>query len=237
MCGEEIFRSGTLEMATQAWDGPVQAVLWTDVTVNRVFCLVSVALMVANLMDYIRLMPHLLFCANRSRGAEVLEHSLGLARTRNLTAFVYLLPLCLMIDRYATTRPSFWSQTPAAWSVPATIATVVAFLLLRQLCFQLFSPRRLSGESLTAIRRNPYNFLLLAAPVFFVTMGVIAIFHLASTTAWHILLTEIGVAWAFALVRSGQILSKRCSGLSTILYLCALELLPAATLVAVVTCI
>jgi len=44
----------------------------------------------------------------------------------------------------------------------------------------------------------------------------------------------LSVLWAFATWRTGQILHAYCSGFSTFLYLCALELLPAAALVAVV---
>lgn len=233
MFGEEVFRSGTLEMPTRPWEGLEQAVHWTDLPVNRIFVLVAVLLMVANLMDYIRLMPALLFSADRSRGAEMLEHSLGLSRTRNLTALVYLLPLCLTLDRYAAARPDFWSAIPPQWSLAATTGITVAVLLLRRLCFAVFRPRQLSGEAFSAILNNPYTYLLLAAPLLFLTMGVIAIFHLLEMTGWHLILAELGLAWLFAAFRSGQILRKRCSGLSTFLYLCGLEFLPAAIMVAV----
>ena len=163
----------------------------------------------------------------------MLEHSLGLSRTGNGAALVYLLPLCITIDRYAAARPDFWSAIPPQWSLAATTGMTVAALLLRRLCYVLFRPRQLSGESFSAILNNPYTYLLLAAPILFLTMGAIAIFHLPAMVGWHLILAELGLAWLFAIVRSGQILSKRCSGLSTFLYLCGLEFLPAAIMVAV----
>ena len=234
MIGEEVFRSGTLEMSARPWDGLVQASYWTDLPVNRILCLVAVALMVANLIDYFRLFPSLLFCLNRSRGAEALEHSLGLARTRTVSAVIYILPLCLAFDRYQLIRPQFWSSIPAAWSAPAMIALFCAYMLARDLCYLFLRPRRLSGESFAALRHNPLNYLLLAAPLLFVTMGVVAIFHLPADLTKYLFFGELLLVWAISLVRSGQILRKRCTGLSTFLYLCGLELLPAALLAAVV---
>ena len=234
MIGEEVFRSGTLEMSARPWDDLAQAALWTDLPLNRILCLVAVALMVVNLIDYFRLFPSLLYCIDRSHGAETLEHSLGLARTRTLSALIYILPLCLVFDRYQIIRPHFWSAIPPAWSAPAMIALFAAYMLARDLCYLFFRPRRLSGESYAALRHNPFNYLLLVAPLLFVTMGVVAIFHLPADMTKYLFLGELLLVWAVSLVRSGQILRKRCTGLSTFLYLCGLELVPAALLAAVV---
>ncbi|MBP5626404.1 MAG: DUF4271 domain-containing protein [Bacteroidales bacterium] len=234
MIGEEVFRSGTLEMSARPWDDLAQAAFWTDLPLNRILCLVAVALMVVNLIDYFRLFPSLLYCIDRSHGAETLEHSLGLARTRTLSAIIYILPLCLAFDRYQIIRPHFWSAIPPAWSAPAMFALFAAYMLVRDLCYLFFRPRRLSGESYAALRHNPFNYLLLVAPILFVTMGVAAIFHLPADLTRYLFLGELLLVWAVSLVRSGQILRKRCTGLSTFLYLCALELVPAALLAAVV---
>lgn len=234
MIGEEVFRSGTLVLPTEPWEDLAQAPIWTDVAVNRILCLVAVVLMVANLLDYFRLFPSLLYCFDRSRGAEDLEHSIGLARARNLSAILYGLPFCLVLDRFEIVRPAFWSGIPAAWSALATIGLLCAYMLVRDLCFLFFRPRRVHGEAFATLRHNPFNYLLLLVPVLFVTVSVIMIGHLPPALAKYILAGEIALAWLLTLSRSGQILRKRCSGLSTILYLCALELLPAALLVAVV---
>ena len=234
MTGEEVFRSGTLEMSGVPLDGLARTPVWTDLPLNRILCLVAVALMVVNLIDYFRLFPSLLYCIDRSHGAETLEHSLGLARTRTLSALIYILPLCLVFDRYQIIRPHFWSAIPPAWSAPAMIALFAAYMLARDLCYLFFRPRRLSGESYAALRHNPFNYLLLVAPLLFVTMGVVAIFHLPADLTKYLFLGELLLVWAVSLVRSGQILRKRCTGLSTFLYLCGLELVPAALLAAVV---
>jgi len=234
MGGEEVFRSGTLEMSAAPWEGLVQEPLWADLTVNRVLCVAAVVLVVIDLLDYLRLVPHLLYTYDRSRGAETLEHSIGTSRSRNAAAFIQAIPFCLVLDRYAVVRPAFWSGIPAAWSAPATIGLVAAFLLVRRLLYAFFRPRRLSGESFDALRHNLYNYLLLLVPLLLLTVAVLTPAHVPDTAGRRILTGEIIAVWAFALVRSGQILGAHGSGLSTFLYLCGLELLPAALLAAVV---
>jgi hypothetical protein len=80
---------------------------------------IAVVLLVIDLLDYFRLVPHLIYSYDRSRGAEALEHSLGMARSRNTAALIFALPFCLLVDRYALMRPAFWSGIPAAWSAAA----------------------------------------------------------------------------------------------------------------------
>ena len=234
MGGEDVFRSGTLEMSAGPLEGLAQEPLWADLTVNRILCVAAVVLTVIDLLDYLRLVPHLLYTYDRSRGAETLEHSIGMARSRNVAAHIQALPFCLVLDRYALARPAFWSGIPAAWSAPATLGLAAAFLLVRRLCYAFFRPRRLSGESFDALRHNLYNYLLLLVPLLLLTVAVLTLFHLPDATLKQVLAAEILAVWAFALVRSGQILGAHGSGLSTFLYLCGLELLPAALFVAVV---
>lgn len=235
MTGEEVFRSGTLEMSAQPWDGLAQAPVWTDFATNRILCLVAIVLMVANLLDYFRLVPSLLFCFDRSRGAETLEHSLGLARVRNLSGIIYGLPFCLVLDRFGVVRPDFWDRIPPAWQAPAMIGLIAAYMLVRDICYLVFRPRRVYGEPYAALRHNVFNYLLLLVPLQLVTVGVITAFRLSPQLAVYILAGEIALAWLFGMTRSAQILRNRCSGLSTFLYLCALEFLPAGAVVASAT--
>lgn len=234
MIGEEVFKSGTLEMSAGPVEGLAQAPLWADLTVNRILCVIAIVLIVIDLLDYLRLIPHLLYTYDRSRGAETLEHSIGTARSRNVAALIQALPFCLMLDRYAILRPAFWHSIPAAWSAPATIGLIAAFLLFRRLCHAVFRPRRLSIETRDTLRHNLANYLLLLVPLQLATVAVMTLFRLPETAMRQVLTVEMLVVWVFSLVRSGQILGAHGSGLSTFLYLCGLEVLPAAAYAAVV---
>ena len=231
---DEVFRSGTLNMSASPLQGLAAEPLWTDILLNRILAVVAVALLILHMLDLFRLIPHLLYCYSRARGAEALEHSLGTARLRNLLAFSFSLPFCLVLDRFAVLRPTFWNVIPPAWSAPATIGLVAAFVIVRALFHAFFRPRRMSGEVVTTLRHNLYNYLLLMVPLMLLVTALLLIFPIDEALGRTILRALIAAIWGLSTLRSGQILAAHGAGLSTFLYLCALELIPAALLVAVV---
>ena len=229
---QELFRNGTLDMSAVPWGTLPDAPAWSDLLTNRILATVAVILLIINLPEFFRLVPQLLYCYDRPRGAVTLEHSLGMARSRNLTAICYALPVCIVADRFALMRPHFFAGIPGEWTAPALIALTVAFLLVRAFFQLLFRPRRMSHEIFATVRHNPYNYVILLALLMLLTVGVCTIFHVPDPVAGHILLGEIAAVFLFAIFRSVQILASCCSVFSTFLYLCGLELLPAALLVA-----
>ena len=231
---EEVFKSGMLNMSASPLEGLAAEALWTDILLNRILAVAAVALLIFHLLDLFRLIPHLLYCYSRVRGAEALEHSLGTARLRNLLAFSFSLPFCLILDRFAVLRPAFWNAIPPVWSAPATIGLVAAFVLVRALFHAFFRPRRMSGEIITTLRHNLYNYLLLLVPLMLLVTAILMIFPIDDAPGRTLLRGLIAAVWGLSTLRSGQILAAHGAGLSTFLYLCALELIPAALLVAVV---
>ena len=101
---EEVFKGGTLDMSASPIPGLEALPAWGDLLTNRILAVVAVLVLLAGLPDLFRLVPHLLYGFDRSRGAAALEHSLGMARTRNLIALACVLPFCLMADRYGGAR-------------------------------------------------------------------------------------------------------------------------------------
>jgi len=231
---EEIFRSGTLEMSASPLETLASPACWSDVLLNRILILVSIALIMRCLLDLFRLTPPLLYSYSRSRGAEALEQSLGTARVRNRIAFCLTLPFCLILDRFHVLRPAFMDTLPAGWSVPATVGLVVAYLILRSLCYLFFRFNRLDKKTAAIARRNLYNYLMLVLPVMLLLTAGLLLARVPEETACSVMRWTLSAVWVFALGRTGQILHAHCSGFSTFLYLCALEILPAAVLVAVV---
>jgi len=230
----ELFRSGTLEMSAEPWPTAGTGVLWTDFTVNRILACAAVLLLLLNLLDFFRLVPYLIYSYDRSRGALDLEHNMGLARSRNLISLCFLLPACLIADRYALMRPHFLAEIPPQWSVAATAGLLLGLLFVRDLCYLLFRPRRLGGELLAALHHNPGNYIILLSVLMLTTVGFCSAFHAPDTLVRTILLWETAAVWLLNMVRSTQLLAAKVSGFSTFLYLCGLELFPAALLVTVV---
>lgn len=234
MAGEELFHGGTLDMSAEPWPALTAGAAWTDVLTNRILACAAILLLLLNMLDLFRIAPHLIYSYDRSRGAADLEHNMGLARSRNLTALCYLLPLCLVADHFALARPRFFGGISPLWTAPATIGLILAFLLVRRLCYLLFRPARLSGEELSTLQHNIGNYIILLAVLTLTTVGLGAVFHLPDAVVRSILLWETAAVWLFNMVRSAQLLAARISGFSTFLYLCGLELIPAALLVTVV---
>ena len=231
---EEVFKGGTLDMSASPIPGLEALPAWGDLLTNRILAVVAILLLLAGVPDLFRLAPHLLYGFDRSRGAAALEHSLGMARTRNLVAFACVLPFCLMADRYALMRPGFWAQIPEQWSAPATLGLLAGFLLVRAFAYLVGRPRRLSTEQYATLRHNPYNYFILLTGLMLVSAGVLSLVHLPDAVIRTVLWVEMAVIYLFALLRSGQILSSFGMGFPTFLYLCGLEIIPAALMVAVV---
>ena len=225
---------GILQLSTSA--PPEAALTWSEQPVHGVLIVLSVAAILLWLPDIIRLMPLLLECVSRVRPNLMLEHSLHQARTRNLAAVLVLVPFCLMADRYGLYRPGFIENLAPGWHVPGLVGIAAAWILLRRSVAQTVLalwPLRIESDERSALHRNLYNsFVVLVALQFFSIITARFIFGCEDASIRTILLVETALMWFVSLLRSGQILRANCSAFSTILYLCGLELIPAAALVA-----
>jgi hypothetical protein len=231
---DEIFRSGTLEMSSTPLEVLEMPLRWSDVLTNRILVVVSMLLIMQHLLDLFRLTPPLLYSYSRSRGAEALEQSLGMVRVRNMIALSLTLPFCLVLDRFQALRPAYMDLIPAGWSVAATVGLVLFYLILRALIYLICGIRRFGPKAVHVVRHNLYNYMMLALPILLLETAVLLLAHVPEAVSTSVIRWTLSALWAFATWRTGQILHAYCSGFSTFLYLCALELLPAAVLVAVV---
>lgn len=228
----DIFIQGKLEMSAVPVQEAAQVMLWDDFLLNRVLVVAAVLIGIAGLRDLLRLLPELLYCFSRPRASVSLEYNTSVVRMRNTAALISILPFCLLADRFGLFRPELWSAVPEEWSAPATVGVFLAYLLLRSVCSALIRPPRLSGTAADAVRRSPRNYFILLTLLMLLTAGLLYIFRPSDTVVRITLYAETALFFLLSLLRSGQILASGFSGLTTILYLCGLELLPAAVLAA-----
>lgn len=228
----DIFIQGKLEMSAVPVQEAAQAMLWDDFLLNRVLVVAAVLIGIAGLRDLLRLLPELLYCFSRPRASVSLEYNTSVVRMRNTAALISIIPFCLLADRFGLFRPELWSAVPEEWSAPATVGVFLAYLLLRTVCSALIRPPRLSGTAADAVRRSPWNYFILLTLLMLLTVGLLYIFRPSDTVVRITLYAETALFFLLSLLRSGQILASGFSGLTTILYLCGLELLPAAVLAA-----
>ncbi len=232
MLDGELFRQGRLEMSSAPLPEFQTPAEWNDLLPNKIAIVLSVVLVLVYLKDIIRLIPPLLYALDRKRGGESLEYNVSAARMRNTVALIYTLPFCLIADYCGAYRPGFWSMVPPEWSSAATLGVMLAYFLLRRLCYAAIRPGKMSAESLATLKHSLYNYFIALVSVAVPTIGILPLFSVREDIISTVFLALTGLAFAFATVRAWQILKSRRSPLPTILYLCGLEILPAAAVVA-----
>lgn len=232
MLDGELFRQGRLEMSAAPLPEFQTPAELNDLLPNKIAIVLSVVLVLIYLKDIIRLIPPLLYALDRKRGGESLEYNVSAARMRNTVALIYTLPFCLIADYCGAYRPGFWSMVPPEWSSAATLGVMLAYFLLRRLCYAAIRPGKMSAESLATLKHSLYNYFIALVSVAVPTIGILPLFSVREDIISTVFLALTGLAFTFATVRAWQILKSRRSPLPTILYLCGLEILPAAAVVA-----
>ena len=231
----DLFTKGSLEMPTTPVPHEAATLVWGDCLVNRIALLVALVLFIIELADLIRIFPALLRCVSRWKGNLELEHSVSLARTRNTVALVTSLVLCIIADRWILTEPSFKTSLPIQWQLLYTGGLILGYVVLRRLFYMTSRFRSLISEYASCLRHSMYNYQILLSTLMLVTVLPLAAFHVPGNVVRTILLIETALFTALHLLRSEQILASRCSIIATILYLCALEILPLGILAFVCT--
>jgi hypothetical protein len=227
----ELFKGGLLHMATDplAQSGAPQ--LWADCTLNRWAVVVALILLIIELSEILRIYPHLLRCLSRWKGNADLEHSVSLARTRNTVAFVFGIIFCIIADRCGLVAPTFKLRLPPGWQLAVTTGLIAGATLIRRIAYLCSKFRSSTSEYAMTVRHSIYNYLILLTTLIFLSVLVMVPLHAPDTLARAVLYAECAVFFLLFLIRQGQILRSRCGTLATILYLCALEILPVGILI------
>ena len=227
MLQEEIFRSGQLLLPETppepAFPPETVPLSWTILVV------VTVLLFLATIHSFLNVLPYLRDSISRARGSAALENSVKVSRDRNLVAAVFLLPAILLMFRYRLYDPAFLQDWSPDLRFLAVAGAFLGFFLLRYLLFRWLMPRRRYDDYQMAYRVGHTYFILLML-LALTTVGVLYLVGVDEVMVKRFLLVEAGVAYLLYLLRKGQILSASCKPLTTFLYLCALELLPACLL-------
>lgn len=225
----EPFTSGQLllsETPPEVLQSPGPAFSWSA----SLLVAVSVLLFLLTLRSFLSILPYLADSVFRARGSSALEGSVRVSRDRNLVAAVFLLPAFLLIYRYRLFDVAWFGTLSPDFRLLAVAGVFLGFLLLRFLLYLWLRPRRHLDEYQTAYRTG-YTLFIFLMILSLATVGILYLLHASDLTVKSFLLVETGVAFLVNLLRRGQILSAYCNPLTTFLYLCALELLPAALLV------
>lgn len=227
----DLFREGTLEMSQVPLPAPETLAMWGDCMVNRIAVIVCLALVVVEIPNILRVYPSLLRCIPLWKANVDVEHSMGTARTRNTITVVFALLLCVFADRWGIVAPSFKTALPEHLHLAVTAGIIAGALLSRSLLFLLSKFRNRRNEYNATLHNSLYNYLILLSSVMLVTVLLLLAISAADGAIRVVLLVESAFFALLYLIRKGQILASRFSSFATILYLCALEILPIGFLI------
>ena len=227
----DAFREGVLLM-----DGSLPAAAaaggWLACPVNAVLATAAVILFLLQLGELYSLLPSLAGCLIRWRGNIQVEHSIHQRGQRNLMAAAALLGFCLLANRFRFFNPRLVASLPCQWQVAAVAGFALGYLILRIVLHASFRPRRMDREAWKASGSALYNYFLLMMVVLLPVVGAMLVTGCGDGAVRVVTLCICSAAFLLFLVRKWQILGSSCTILATFLYLCGLELIPAAALIA-----
>ncbi len=202
----------------------------TDPLFNSL-AVVSVLLAILLVRKYIDILPAVFRSLFKWKESLRLEYSVRLGRDRNMVYAALIIPACLMLDRYSVGFPSFMSGIHPALHLAGTFLIFFVYLSLRALMKAVCRRRMTDALAYKAVYCLFRSFFCIAVPLCLATVGILTVAKVSAYVVRTAIFDEIVISYALLLLRQREILSHYCTVLTTILYLCALELLPAGFLV------
>ncbi|MBR6457214.1 MAG: hypothetical protein IKS71_01320 [Bacteroidales bacterium] len=216
------FPNGKLWMSDEPLGTLASEAAWSQDPVHSVIALAAIVLLIIFMRDYFIIWTPVMRCLFRAKANIEMEHSIQLARTRNRAALLMLLPIWLIADRFCLLSGQMW----------ISLAILLGYLALKRLVAEFVLPRKLPAETRLAVRRALYTYGIALAFVMMVTVGLWLLIRWDPAAMSWVFGIEAGVILLLSMAREEEILSATYHPLVSFLYLCALEILPAACLVA-----
>lgn len=226
---DSLFKSGKLLLETTAPEVVAPEVQPSPWLLNLML-VVFVVLAIATLKRFLQVLPYMADSYLRVRGSAALEGSIRVSQDRNLVALVLTIPAVMLVYRYKLYSPEFFQELDPNFQVAGVFLALLAFCLLRHFLYLWLRPRR-RFDTFRQAHRVGYTYFIFLMLVLLVTVGILALIGLDDSIVRLVLYGETAFVYLLFLFRCAQILSLSCNHLRTFLYLCALEILPAALLV------
>ena len=216
------FPNGRLWMSDEPLEAIVREASWSQDPVHSVIALLAIVLLIIFMRDYFILWTPIMRCMVRAKANVEMEHSIQLARTRNRAALLMMLPLWLIAERFTLLSEQMW----------LSLAIMLGYLVVKRLIAELLPLRRISSETRLAVRRALYTYGIVLAFVMMLTVGLWLLVGWDEGAMKWVFGIEAGAVLLLSMVREGEILRATYHHLVCFLYLCGLEAVPAAALVA-----
>jgi len=227
----ELFKEGILNMSTTPLLPSAGALPWGEYFLNRAAVVLTVALILIEISDLLRIFPQLARCISRWKGNLEVEHSVSVARTRNTIALPSILIISMLADRFRLINPTFGALVSPSWHLLMTFGIVMLAIFLRWLFYLCTPLRSTTSEYASTLRHMVFNYLILLSVLMLASALIMMAVKVPPAAVRGVLLAECAIGLLLHLRRASQILSSRYGSLATILYLCALEILPVGILI------
>lgn len=231
---EEAFKAGYLQMPTVPTADFQTTYPWAEYPVNTILVVASIVFFLFVLDSFLHCAPYVFRCCTMPRDNFRIEDSVPLVRSRNWTFFSTLLPFSLIASRYGFFDLDLIMEQPAEWKSLLVYAFFLLFILLRYIIYKIATPIRGNLEPYRVAHRSAMNFFIVYTILMLVTTAVLKLLNVDLSTAQQVFLWETAIIYILYLLVKTQIFASSYGLLRTFLYLCGLELLPAAALVAAI---
>ena len=226
---DSLFKSGQLLLESSVPpEAPVAAA--PSVWLLKLLVVLFAVLAISTLKRFLQVIPYMADSFLRVRGSAALEGSIRVSQDRNLVALVLTIPAVLVAFYYRLYDPSILRDIDPNLRLAGVTLALLSYALIRHLVYLWVRPHR-RAEVFRQAHRVAYTYFIFLMLLVLITIGILALTGVENATVRYILYAEICLVFIFLLHRSSQILSLSCNRLRTFLYLCALEILPAALLV------
>lgn len=166
----------------------------------------------------------------RPLSAMSLENNVRVARERNATAAILLVPAVLIVSRWKLWSPAFLDGFSQNAALGIVAAVLLGWILVRELLRLWLRPRR-RPDVYRCAGNGALSFFILGMLPALAGIGLMVLFRANDSIIRYFLLITAGAFYLLYLLHKVQILSLSCSALRTFLYLCTLEFLPLAILI------
>lgn len=184
-----------------------------------------------NVRDILRLLPVLLGTLSNKNICLNIEHISKDSRSRNATAYIMSLPTGMLLGRLELLHPSFLGNLPLGWTIVFTVGFVLAYILLKRLALLLPRPRKIAEDEWKVVQNSWMNYFILGSILSYIVGIPLILLNVSDTVTSIAVLSILGLFCMVNMVRMIQIISGRCSFMTTILYLCAFEIIPTGSLI------
>lgn len=181
---------------------------------------------------FLSIFPALVACLIRSKESINLEDSVALAHERDIVYYILIAPSALAIAYYNLLCIDVFDNFIPELRLLITLGIIAVLDGLKAILARIMEPRSINRKMYAAIKHCFRNFAAITALTALTAIGVMQLFNCETDTIKNVTLCIAGFGYLLFLIRKLQIFAYVRDIFSSILYLCALELLPTGLLIA-----